>query len=178
MTNWLRTNKIAAGLMVLIRIYLGWQWLDAGWHKLTGGFNAAGFLQNAVNNPVLESGTKEKLYPNFVAFLDHFALPNAKLFNVVIPLGECLVGAGLILGALTVTAAFFGMLMNFMFLLAGTISSNPWLILFGTIVLLAGPNAGRFGADYVLLPWLKAEWRRLTHRTPKQPPLNPKGAVG
>ena len=175
MMNWLRNNKIAAGLMVLARFYLGWKWLDAGWHKLTSadGFHAGGFLGNAIKNPVLETGTQEALYPNYVYFLKHFAVPNGKLFDFLIPWGEFLVGLGLILGALTTAAAFFGVLMNFMFLLAGTVSSNPWLILFGMITMVAGANAGRFGVDYYLLPYLKKATAHLFHKKKGQRPTTP-----
>lgn len=154
-TKWMRESKIAAGLMVLIRIMLGLQWIEAGWHKLTGGFDASGFLKNAVAKPVLESATKELVYPNFVSFLQNFALPNAKLFNVIIPIGEFLVGLGLILGTLTTAAAFFGVLMNFMFMFSGTVSSNPWCLLLGGLILLSSSNAGRFGGDYFVLPYLR-----------------------
>ena len=105
---------------------------------------------------MLDGATKELVYPNYVAFLQHFALPNIKMFNLIIPWGEFLVGAGLILGCLTTAAAFFGLLMNFMYILAGSVSSNPWLILLGFIVVVAGANAGKFGIDYVALPRMRS----------------------
>ncbi|TMV42937.1 DoxX family membrane protein [Paenibacillus mesophilus] len=155
-----RENNYAAIALLFIRIYLGWTWLTAGWHKLTGGFDATGFLKNAIAKPVADKATGELMYPTFTAFLDNFAMPNVKLINIMIPLGEFLVGLGLILGALTTAAAFFGLMMNFMFLFAGTVSTNPWLVLIGTIVFVAGANAGKFGVDYYLLPLL----RKLTAR--------------
>ncbi len=181
MANWMRTNRIAAVLLVVVRFYLGWKWIEAGWHKIVDGFSAAGFLNKAIETPVLATGTENAMYPNFVAFLKHFALPNVELINVLIPWGEFLVGLGLILGGLTVTAAFFGMMMNFMFLLAGTVSSNPWLILFGIVVLLAGNNAGKFGLDYYLLPWIKRAYRHIVkrkHPTDPAAPVNRQGVAG
>ncbi|GIP40127.1 hypothetical protein J31TS4_34070 [Paenibacillus sp. J31TS4] len=163
MIKWLRENRYAAGLLLFVRLYLGYEWMTAGWHKLTGGFDATGFLKNAVANPVADKATKELVYPTFHAFLETFALPNAKLFNFLIPLGEFLVGLGLLLGCLTAAAAFFGLLMNFMFLFAGTVSTNPWLVLLGGIVFMAGMNAGKFGVDFYLMPYLKTVWRKLTH---------------
>jgi thiosulfate dehydrogenase [quinone] large subunit len=155
MMKWMRENVYAAGIFLIVRLYLGWEWATGGWHKLTGGFDATGFIKGAVTKPVIDKATNELIYPTFTAFLEHFALPNATLFNVVIPLGELLVGLGLIVGALTTTAAFFGLLMNFMFMFAGTVSVNPWLILLGGIVLVAGTNAGKFGVDYYLMPLLR-----------------------
>lgn len=155
--KWLRNNNIAAILLTFLRLYVGYEWMEAGWHKITGAtaFDATGFLKNAVAKPVLDGATKETVYPHFVNFLKHFALPNVDLFNTLVPYGEFLVGLGLILGALTTTAMFFGLLMNFMYLFAGTVSTNPWLVLFGVIILTAGANAGKFGAYFYILPYLR-----------------------
>lgn len=161
MMKWLRENVYAAGIVTAIRLIVGWAWLDAGFHKLKGGFDATGYLNNAVTNPVLDKATNELVYPTFTKFIEHVALPNVKLINILIPIGEFLVGIGLIIGALTAAAAFFGLMMNFMFLFAGTVSTNPWLVLLGGIVLLAGTNAGRFGVDYYLLPVLRKVWDRM-----------------
>ena len=58
------------------------------------------------------------VYSWYGSFLESFALPNIDLFNTIVPLGEFLVGLGLILGCLTTTAIFFGLVMNFSFFLA------------------------------------------------------------
>jgi thiosulfate dehydrogenase [quinone] large subunit len=170
MMNWLRTNKYAAMLLTLVRLYVGYEWAAAGWHKIAGAkpFDATGFLKNAIAKPVLETGTTDMVYPHYVAFLKNFALPNVKLFNVLVPWGELLVGIGLILGCLTTAAMFFGLVMNFMYMFAGTVSTNPWLTLLGTIVIAAGANAGKYGVDHVVLPllhkWFDKAWERLFHR--------------
>lgn len=155
MMKWLRENTVASGILAILRIYLGWLWVVAGWGKVAGGFDASGFLNGAVANPVIDKGTGALVYPTFVKFMESFALPNVKLVNILIPWGELLVGLGLILGALTTAAMFFGLVMNFMFMFAGTVSSNPWYILLGVIVLAAGANAGKFGLDYYILPYIR-----------------------
>ncbi|MCZ8523294.1 MULTISPECIES: DoxX family protein [Paenibacillus] len=155
MTRFLKENVYGAALMLVLRLVLGYAWLTAGIHKLTGGFDAAGFLKGALAKPVMDKATNELVYPTFTAFLQHFALPNVKLINFMVPVGETLIGLGLILGALTTAAAFFGLLMNFMFLFAGTVSTNPWLLLLGFVVFTAAGNAGRFGVDAYLLPALR-----------------------
>lgn len=162
-TKWFRENVWAAVAVTLLRIYVGWQWIDAGWHKLTGGFTAKGFLQGAIAKPVADHATNEVIYPNYTYFIEHFALPNVKLIDVLIPLGEFLIGVGLIVGGLTVTAAFFGMLLNALFLFAGTVSTNPWLLVLGFIVFTAGTNAGRFGLDYYLLPLIRKGFGKIKH---------------
>ncbi|MCD9020685.1 DoxX family protein [Cohnella silvisoli] len=165
--RWFKENVWAAVAITLIRIYVGWKWVDAGWHKLTGGFDAGGFLKGAVGKPVADHATQEVLFPNYTYFLNHFALPNVKLINFLIPVGEFLIGVGLIVGGLTLTAAFFGMMLNFLFLFAGTVSTNPWLLLLGVIIFTAGTNAGRFGLDVYLLPILRKAWTKLTQRNGK-----------
>ncbi|MCP1310389.1 DoxX family protein [Paenibacillus tyrfis] len=159
--KWLRENVYAAGLLLVLRVYVGWTWLTAGFHKLTGGFDATGFLKGAIAKPPMDKATNELIYPTFNAFIENFALPNAKLINIMIPLGEFLVGLGLILGTLATAAAFFGLMMNFMFLFAGTVSTNPWMVLLGFILLAAGANTGKFGGDYYVLPYLRKTFRKL-----------------
>ncbi|MCR8635859.1 DoxX family membrane protein [Paenibacillus radicis (ex Xue et al. 2023)] len=163
MLKWVQENVYAAWLLLIVRLYVGYEWVTGGWHKLTAGFDATGFIKGAVTKPLVDKATNELIYPTYTAFLQNFALPNAKLFNIIIPFGELLVGLGLILGALTTAAAFFGILMNFMFMFAGTVSTNPWMILLGTIVFVAGTNAGRWGVDYYLMPYI----RKALHRRNK-----------
>lgn len=151
--KFLRENKVAAAILTVLRLYLGYEWVTAGYHKLTGGFDASGFLKGAIANPV-KGPDGSIVFSTYVSFLKHFALPNAHLFNTLIPLGEFLVGLGLVLGCLTTAAMFFGLLMNFSYLMAGTISTNPLDILLGVIILAAGFNAARFGLDRWVIPFI------------------------
>jgi thiosulfate dehydrogenase (quinone) large subunit len=152
--NWLRENKIAAGILTVLRLYLGYSWFTAGFHKITGGFDAAGFLKGAIANPV-KGPDGNMVYGWYVSFLDNFALPNIDVFNFIVPWGETLIGLGLLLGCLTTAAMFFGLVMNFSFFLAGTVSHNPTDILLGFIILTAGYNAGRFGLDRWVIPFIR-----------------------
>lgn len=166
MMTWLRGNKYAAMLLTIIRLYVGWEWMIAGWHKITGdkAFDASGFLKGAIAKPVLESGTTDMVYANYVAFLKNFAMPHVGWFNVMVPWGELLVGVGLLLGALTTAAIFFGLLMNFMYMFAGTVSTNPWLVLLGFFLIAAGANAGKFGVDHLILPYLHKWFDKIMDR--------------
>jgi thiosulfate dehydrogenase [quinone] large subunit len=154
MVKWLRENTIAAGILTVLRLYLGYTWLTAGFHKLTGGFDATGFLKGAITNPV-KGPDGSVVYSTYVTFLKSFALPNAHLFNTIIPLGEFLVGLGLILGCLTTAAMFFGLVMNFSYVMSGTISTNPLDILLGVIILFSGLNAGKIGLDRWVIPFIR-----------------------
>ncbi|MCM3570979.1 DoxX family membrane protein [Neobacillus mesonae] len=153
--NWLRQSKAASVILTVLRLYVGYVWLTAGWHKLaSGGFDASGFLKGAIANPVKgPDGTV--IFGWYIDFLQHIALPNTHIFNTIIPLGEFIVGLGLLLGCLTTAAMFFGLLMNFSYLFAGSVSSNPLDILVGVIILFAGFNAGRIGIDGWIIPFIR-----------------------
>lgn len=140
--------------------------MESGWLKLTGSeaFDASGFMKNAIQKPITDRATGELVYPTYTQFLEGFALPNVKLFNFLVPMGEFLVGLGLIVGGLTLTAAFFGLLMNFMYLYAGSTSSNAWLLMLGIILFIGGMNSGRIGLDYYLRPLLQKGWTRVVKR--------------
>jgi thiosulfate dehydrogenase [quinone] large subunit len=142
-------------IWVIIRLYLGYQWLEAGWHKVAGDkpFDATGFLKGAVAKAVSTNGAKPVVQAWWADFLNNFAIPNVKLFNFLIPWGEVLVGLALILGFATIFAAVMGMVMNFAFLFSGTISSNPnLLVLEFILVALGGAYAGYIGVDYWFRP--------------------------
>ena len=151
--NWLRTSNVSAGILTVVRIYLGWLWLSAGWGKVTSGFDASGFIAGSIANPVVKGG--EPVFGWYISFLENFALPNADVFSFMVAYGEVAVGLGLILGCLTTWAAFFGMVMNFAFVMAGTISHSPMDIIMEIFIVAAGVNAGKFGLDRWVMPYLK-----------------------
>jgi thiosulfate dehydrogenase [quinone] large subunit len=153
-SHFLRESKVGTYLLTALRIFLGYSWFTAGIGKLqSGAFDASGFLNGAIAKPV--AGPDGIVYGWYVSFLKEFALPNVDIFNILVPVGETLIGLGLMLGCLTTAAMFFGLVMNFSFLIAGTVSHNPTDILFGMIIIAAGANAGKFGLDHYVLPFIQ-----------------------
>ncbi|HLO12899.1 MAG TPA: DoxX family membrane protein [Pseudoneobacillus sp.] len=152
--NWLRENKVAAGILTVLRLYIGYSWITAGFHKLADGFDASGYLKGAIANPV-KGPDGALVYGWYVDFLKYFALPNVDIFNTIVPLGEFLIGLGLLLGCLTTAAMFFGLVMNFSFFLAGTVSHIPTDLFIGAIILFSGYNAGRIGLDRWVIPFIR-----------------------
>ena len=149
----LKHNKNVSLLLAVLRVYLGYTWVMAGWGKLTGGqFDASGFLQGAMANA---TGEHPAVQGWWVVFLENVAIPNVEIFNTLVPWGEFLVGIGLIVGCFTKTAVFFGLVMNFSYLFSGTTSTNPQLILFSMFILVSAMNAGKFGVDGMIIPTLK-----------------------
>ncbi|MDQ0974929.1 thiosulfate dehydrogenase [quinone] large subunit [Neobacillus niacini] len=161
--KFLRENKISAAILTVIRLYLGYSWFTAGFHKITGGFDASGFLKGATANPV-KGPDGNMVYAWYVDFLKDFALPNIDVFNFIVPWGETLIGLGLLLGCLTTAAMFFGLVMNFSFFLAGTVSHNPTDIFLGFIILAAGFNAGKYGLDRRVVPFIRKTAKTYTEK--------------
>ena len=155
--NWLRTNKMAMYMLTIIRVYLGYQWMHHGWDKLTTGFDAAGFMKGAIAK---NTGENPDVQHWWAVFLNHAALPGVHVFNIVIPLGEFLVGLGLILGTFTTFAALMAMMLNTAFLFSGTVSTNGQMLILEMFLVVAAANAGTIGLDRWVLPFL----RNLLHR--------------
>lgn len=151
MSSWLRSSRIASVMLTLLRVFVGWKFLSAGWGKISNPdpFNATGFLKGAIGKAHGEHPSVQQWY---AGFLENFVLPNVDIFNFLIPVGELLVGIGLILGLFTRFSSLMAALLNFSFLFAGTISINPNLIIIEFILIFSGTNAGRFGIDHYLKP--------------------------
>ena len=158
-------SKWMAPIWTVVRVYLGWQWLTAGWHKVwvDGAFNpawigpnasaAGGFLNGALAKSTGDAPTVAAWYGWLI---EHVFLPNATLFTNLVSIGEVLIGAALLLGLLTGLSALMGGLMNVAFLFAGTLSSNPLMFVLATWLVLAWRVAGYYGLDRWVLPWLGA----------------------
>jgi thiosulfate dehydrogenase [quinone] large subunit len=164
-TRYLFSNSRAGLIWLPIRIFLGFQWVEAGWHKLTGtgwvdgGASLLGYWQNAVKIP--DAPARPSISFEWYRSILQTLIDNQSQgwFAWLITLGEIAVGLGLLVGALVGIAAFFGALMNMSFLLAGSASSNPILFAFAVGLMLAWKVAGYYGVDRWLLPRLGVPWR-------------------
>ncbi|WP_028402180.1 DoxX family protein [Ectobacillus panaciterrae] len=151
--NVLRQNKNVSILLAVLRVYLGYTWIMAGWGKITSGkFDASGFLKGALAQA---TGEHPAVQGWWVAFLKSAVIPNVELFNVLVTWGELLVGIGLLIGCFTKTTVFFGMMMNFSYMFSGSTSTNPQLVLLSIFILVSAMNAGRYGVDGIIMPTLK-----------------------
>ncbi|MBU8790636.1 DoxX family protein [Oceanobacillus caeni] len=151
--EFIRNNKIVAAILTVLRVYIGYTWITAGIGKLTsGGFDASGFLQGAIASA---GGEHPAVQGWWATFLEVVALPNAELFSFLVMWGEVLVGTALILGIFTNFAALMGITMNFAFLFSGTVSTNAQMVLITVFLIVAGFNAGRYGLDRWVIPFIK-----------------------
>ncbi len=149
---------------LVVRLYVGYEWLMAGWGKFQNpawaGENAGaavkGFLMGALQK---SSGLHPDVQGWYADFIQNVALPNTHTLSYLVTYGELLIGAALILGIFTGIAAFFGTFMNLNFLLAGTVSTNPILLLLQLFIILAWRTAGWIGLDRYVLPRLGTPWQ-------------------
>ena len=152
----------ASAMWFVVRMNVGAQWLLAGWEKITSpawgasGKALAGFVAGALAK---SSGENPAVQGWYVWFLQHIVLPNAGFFSFIVTWGEVAVGLGILLGVLTGIAAGFGVLMNLNYLLAGTVSINPVLGMFGLFLVFSWRVCGWIGFDRWLLPALGLPWK-------------------
>jgi len=175
------SDRRLAPVWFLVRIYVGFSWLDAGWHKIidTGaktnyiidGAGIYAFWQRIAAIPAAPAKPMigYDWYRGYIEFMiaNHWE----GFFGKLIAFGETAVGLGLILGAFVGIAAVSGAFMNLNFMLAGSTSSNPVLLLLGFLLVLAWKTAGFIGFDRILLPVLGTPWRGVT--LPTQAPTRP-----
>ena len=175
------SDKRLAPIWFIVRMYVGFSWLDAGWHKVidTGaktnyiidGAGIYSFWQRIAAVPVAPAKPviTYDWYNGFITFMvnNHWE----GLFGKLIAFGETAVGIGLIFGAFVGIAAVGGAFMNLNFMLAGSASTNPVLLLLGFLLVLAWKTAGFIGLDRILLPILGTPWRgkKLSAPAPARP---------
>ncbi len=164
LSRFLFADSRFAWFWLIVRVYVGWQWLHAGWQKVgaaawTGdqaGTALRGFLNGALAKT---SGPHPDVSGWYGSLIQNVGLPNASLISHIIAYGEVVIGVLLILGLFAGIAAFFGTTMNLNFLFAGTVSINPLLVVLQLFIILAWRIAGWYGLDRFALPILGTPWQ-------------------
>jgi thiosulfate dehydrogenase [quinone] large subunit len=154
-----------AWLWAAIRAWLGWQWIEAGLHKVgveawTGnGMALRGFWERAVAVPTAPARPAIAFdwYRSFIQYL--LDVQAYTWFAKLVAFGEVALGVALIVGAFVGVAAFFGAFMNWNFMMAGTASTNPLLFTIAILLILSWKVAGHYGLDRFLLPILGTPWK-------------------
>jgi thiosulfate dehydrogenase [quinone] large subunit len=153
-----------AWLWLALRIWLGWGWLEAGWHKvndpnwMAGGVALQKFWERAAAVP--EQGRPVVAYDWYRGFLQmlleggHYTW-----FAKLVAIGETAIGIALIIGLFTGIAAFAGGFMNWHFIMAGTASTNALLMVAAVLIMMAWKTAGWIGLDRFVLPALGTPWQ-------------------
>jgi thiosulfate dehydrogenase [quinone] large subunit len=150
-------------LWLIVRVWLGYQWLQSGIGKLSNpawistGEALKGYWANQVKIP--ETGRPAISFDWYRDFLNTLLTNNAHTwFAPLIVWGELLIGVGLVVGAFVGIAAFFGALLNWNFIMAGSASTNGLMLIAALLLVMAWKIAGYIGADFLLLRWLGVPW--------------------
>ncbi|MDO8552263.1 MAG: DoxX family membrane protein [bacterium] len=159
------SNNKSAVLWLVVRVYLGYEWLIAGWDKVnnpawvgdSAGAAITGFVQGALKKTAefcqpLPAACHADVQGWYAAFLQNVVLPNSTVWSYMVAWGEVIIGVALILGLFVGLSAFFGGFMNLNFLLAGTVSVNPIMLTLAIFLVLAWRVAGYWGLDRYVLP--------------------------
>ncbi|OGG69187.1 hypothetical protein A3F27_02385 [Candidatus Kaiserbacteria bacterium RIFCSPHIGHO2_12_FULL_53_13] len=159
------TSTRSSIMWFVVRVYVGWIWLEAGLEKIqnpawvgdSSGAALTGFVQGALKKTAeFCAPAPAACHPDvqswYAVFLENAILANPVLLSNLVAWGEVLVGVALILGFLVGISAFFGSFMNFNFMLAGSVSINPYLFVAGILLMLAWRTAGYWGLDRFILP--------------------------
>jgi thiosulfate dehydrogenase [quinone] large subunit len=186
LAKFLFSDTRMAIVWLVLRVYVGYSWVDAGWHKIldTGaktnyiidGSGLLAFWNRIVAVPAAPA-KPVILYDWYRGFIQVLIDSHAEVFmGKVVAFGETAVGIGLILGAFVGVAALAGGFMNMNFMLAGSASSNPVLLILAIVLILAWKTAGYIGLDRYLLPILGTPWKTPKAETPIKHVLVPQPA--
>jgi thiosulfate dehydrogenase (quinone) large subunit len=152
-------------LWLIMRLYLGYTWLNSGWGKvqapawMQGGTALRGFWTNAVAEP--DAPARPAIaFDWYRTFLQSMLNAEAYTwFGPLIAISELLIGIALIVGAFVGIAAFFGAFLNWNFMMAGTASINPLMFVLTIVLIMAWKTAGWLGLDRWLLPLIGTPWQ-------------------
>lgn len=136
-------------LGLVLRLYIGWQWLQAGIEKLsqpsawlTSDVAIRGFMSHAAT---LSTGPHPAVMGWYAWLLQNLFLPLAPLMSYLVVFGEALAGIALILGLFTRLALWGAAVMNLDYMLAGSTSTNPLLYTIALFLLWLGDDTDRYG---------------------------------
>jgi thiosulfate dehydrogenase (quinone) large subunit len=169
LARFLFSDMRMAIVWLVLRVYVGYSWVDAGWHKIldTGAktnyiIDGSGLLAfwNRIAAVPAAPAKPVIIYDWYRGFIQFLIDSHTEVFmGKVVAFGETAVGIGLILGAFVGVAALAGGFMNMNFMLAGSASSNPVLLVLAILLILAWKTAGYIGLDRFLLPLLGTPWK-------------------
>ena len=188
LARFLFASPAAAPIWLVARVWLGYQWLHAGWEKVTGtsggtfgwhwGYTQDSWLRSSAGLKgflgfALKGAGGEHAAVNYgwyASFLRWMEGSGAGFMAPAIAIGDVLIGVALIAGLFTAVAAFFGGTLTMSFGLAGVAGVNPLFFLVEVLLILAWRNAGYYGLDRYVLPALGTPWRpgKLFRRAPPQ----------
>jgi thiosulfate dehydrogenase [quinone] large subunit len=182
-TQWFFRSRTASWLWLVVRVYLGYQWLNAGYQKIWGaerGFfwfgGGAGVKYFALAGVTgSTAGKGGASYGWWAAFLHNFVMPNASWIAKFIAISEVFIGVALILGLFTGATALAALSLNVIYMFTGSAGVNPAFAVMSVFLILAWRNAGSIGIDRYVL---QGNWWRMHVTDRLQRIGRPRTAVG
>ncbi len=183
-------SRFVGGILLRpVSLFVGFAWLAAGEHKVRDaawmdkGYALVdpdpavlGFWERVTAIP--EPPARPAIHADYGWYRDFLTWMMdqgwADWFAKLVAVGEVAIGLGLICGALLGIAAFFGIVLNLNFMLAGTASTNPVLLMLALPLVIGYKVAGYYGLDRWALPLLGvpgtpgALFRRIAPRRPSR----------
>lgn len=168
--KWLGEAKVLAVVWLAMRVWLGIMWMMAGWAKMFGAENAY-FLHNHGAGVAGFAAHGTAAYSWWGSFLHSFVVPNAGWIGVLVALGEFAIGAALVLGLFTRTAALCSLALLFTYVMSGTASVCAFYALFAIVILATWRTSSWIGLDGAI-----AGYRQ--RRNDRQVSSRPSGVTG
>jgi thiosulfate dehydrogenase [quinone] large subunit len=142
-------------LWLLIRLWLGFQWAQAGWQKLGSpqwmdGTKISGFWKTSLAD--YGKPNSDVAFDWYAGFLKGLLDSNSQTwFAPMIAWAEFLGGLALMLGLFTGVVALLLAFLNFNYMLAGSSGLNPVYLVLAILLVVAWKNAGWWGLDRFVL---------------------------
>jgi thiosulfate dehydrogenase [quinone] large subunit len=147
--KWLGQSKVVAVGWLAMRVWLGIMWMQAGWAKLFGAENSF-FLHNHGAGVAGFAAHGVAAYSWWGSFLHSFVVPNAGPIALLVAFGEFTIGAALVLGLFTRTAAICSLALLFTYVMSGTASVCAFYGLFAVVILATWRTSSWIGLDGVI----------------------------
>jgi thiosulfate dehydrogenase [quinone] large subunit len=164
-TDWLYRSSTASLIWLVVRMWLGYSWMNAGYQKIWGseksafwfggGAGVKGFATAGVAGSTSAKGGAS--YGWWAGFLHNFVIPNASWIAKLVAVSELVIGIALILGLFTGLAALAGLTLNLTYMFSGSAGVNPMYAIASIGLILGWRNAGWLGLDRFTL---SSAWRR------------------
>ncbi len=145
-------------LWLVLRLYVGWKWLEAGLQKWEPGWLEQGTAFERMLERALATSSADG---PFVAFewyrraIGYVLHTDAYVWLArVVVAAEIAVGIGLIVGLLVGVTALLAAFMSWNAVMAGFVGANSLLLPLALLLVFAWKVAGYIGCDYFLLPRL------------------------
>ena len=177
--GWLLASKVAAWIWLVVRVWLGYEWLHAAFEKLnTTAARTAWWDSGAAIKSIASSALAAARLPEHPQLANawwlsvlHWESSNALWVSRLVVVAEVAIGVALVLGLFTGIVALLGLVLNFSYMFSGAAGVDPAFLLAAILLVLAWRNAGWIGLDGLVLPHLGAARRQVATASQWDPHL-------